>query len=38
MSRILAVTINALIRLIGFVMLIWRSFLLILGLRYSFSS
>jgi hypothetical protein len=36
MPRILAVITNALIRLIDFVILIWRSFPLALGLRYLF--
>jgi hypothetical protein len=38
MSRILTVTTNALIGLVSFAILIWQSFFLALGLRYSFSS
>jgi hypothetical protein len=36
MPRILAVIINALIGLVGFVILIWRSFPLALGRKYFF--
>jgi hypothetical protein len=37
-SRILAVITNVFVRLVGRVMLIWRSFPLVLGLRYFFCS